>query len=159
MGDDPVDPKKVFETARSDKPIVYPSKPTLAGEIGAQTITFDGGEPVKVPEYYTATLGEDQRTVTLALNDNAKPAFGDETAAVGGEENKAVEVTDGTVKLHLTDVRPELYYTLKRCETLGGTWEPVVTVKGDADGFNGNFSDKMDGAAAGFFRVIVSDTE
>lgn len=138
-----VEPAEVFEAANSARPIVYPSAPTLAGGIGAQTIAF-GGVTVAVPVYYTATL--DGSTVSLALNEKAVPRIANEDAT------QAFELTaDGKVKIHLTQVHPGLYYALETCEKLGDTWTRGAFVQGQSD-----FTVKCVGDS-GFYRVAVQD--
>ena len=142
----PVDPEKVFEVANSEAPIAYPSAPELKGEIGQQTITF-GRKTVDVPRYYTAT--RDGNTVSLKLNDNAKPSFAD-----GEDGTPAFELTsDGKVSLHLTNVEGALYYELQSCTTLG-EWKRVAIQQGEADFVADRTADP-----SCFYRVVVSDCE
>ena len=105
--------------ARSDRPIVYPSTPTVAGDVGSQTITYQDVS-VNVPAYYTATPDDNNR-VLLALNDNAKPVIEN-----GGEKQGIlVDETAGTVQIHLGNVKEPLYYTILWSADLLGDWEPV----------------------------------
>ena len=142
-----VDPERVFEIANSRKPISYPRSPTVSGTDGHQTIAF-GGKTVDVPEYYTATpVGN---TVTLALNDNAKPKIAD-----GTDGTKAFVVTDTTVSLHLEHTYENLFYARATCAKLDGTWTTGKFEKGKAD-FTVN-RDKS--ASACFCKIVVSDHE
>ena len=153
-----VEPANVFNTAASNKPIIYPSAPTIAGEVGSQTITFNG-TTVSVPAYYTATL--DGTTVTLALNDNALPTIGDET--VSGEAKDAIEVGATTFTATLTSTNEKLYYGLKSAATVNAAaadWTVGTLTKGtgapmqitaDKPTVNEN------AASAGFFKVYVTD--
>jgi len=105
----PVDTDKVFEEATSDKPIVYPTAPTVTtdSETGSQTITY-GGQTVDVPAYYTAT--PDGNTVTLELNNKAVPAI--EEATISEETKPAMEVTGSTTAVTLGTTSTKLYYGL-----------------------------------------------
>jgi uncharacterized repeat protein (TIGR02543 family) len=105
----PVDTDKVFEEAASNKPIVYPTAPTVTtdSETGSQTITY-GGQTVDVPAYYTATL--EGTTVTLELNEKAVPAI--EEATISEETKPAMEVTGSTTAVTLGTTSTKLYYGL-----------------------------------------------
>ncbi len=105
----------VFTKAKTTKSIVYPTAPTITGDEGAQVISF-GGVDVNVPDYYTATLTG--TTVTLALNDNAKPAIANEGTTPG------IELVGGKVRLHLSNVKGGLYYTILSATSLDGDWTP-----------------------------------
>jgi len=153
-----VEPANVFNTAASNKPIIYPSAPTIAGEVGSQTIAFNG-VTVNVPAYYTATL--DGTTVMLELNDNALPTIGDEM--VSGEAKDAIEVGATTFTATLTSTNVKLYYGLKSAATVNaaaadwtvgtltqGTGAPMQ-ITADKPTVEGN------AAAAGFFKVYVTD--
>lgn len=153
-----VEPANVFNTAASNKPIIYPSAPTVAGEVGSQTIAFNG-VTVNVPAYYTATLTG--TTVSLELNDNALPTIGD--ATVSEEAKEAIEVGETTFTATLTSTNVKLYYGLKAAATVNaaaadwtvgtltqGTGAPMQ-ITADKPTVEGN------AAAAGFFKVYVTD--
>lgn len=153
-----VEPANVFNTAASNKPIIYPSAPTVAGEVGSQTIAFNG-VTVNVPAYYTATLTG--TTVSLELNDNALPTIGD--ATVSEEAKEAIEVGETTFTATLTSTNVKLYYGLKAAATVNaaaadwtvgtltqGTGAPMQ-ITADKPTVNEN------AASAGFFKVYVTD--
>ena len=149
-----VEPDKVFDTAASTKPIVYPagSTVTLSGEVGAQKIAY-GGKSVDVPRYYTATLSGN--VVSLALNDFAKPVFRNEA----GEEEKSgiVVAADGTVSLHIANVESKLTYTLVASASLDTPVADWTTVAGPTKGAC-DFTDTTKSDAR-FYRVVVTDGE
>ena len=143
---EPVEPGKVFEKATSAKPIVYPDDVTLTGEPGAQTVVF-GDTETSVPAHYTATLGSDGRTVTLALNANAMPRIEDDG------ESEPLVVGEGKVRIHITNAIPTLWYALGWGENLGGAWNTNDYVKGAAD-----FEDEPpDGTPQRFYNVLTTD--
>ena len=155
VGDDEagVEIDKVFDVARVSKPIVYPSRPVLREEDGAQQIVF-GGYAVDVPSYYTAALAETAGgfEVSLHLNDRARPVFadgeGDEAPA------KALVIEDGVVKIHLENVHSGLYYRLERSTEIGdgADWSEVSEWQRA-----GEFSSPLGSDPTAFYKVIVSD--
>ena len=134
--------------ARSDRPIVYPSAPTVAGDVGSQTITYQDVS-VDVPAYYTATPDDNNR-VLLALNDNAKPVIGN-----GGEKQGIlVDETAGTVQIHLGNVKEPLYYTILWSADLLGDWEPVAAYERNQTDFT---IQKDASKAKCFYKGAVKD--
>lgn len=146
----PVTPAEVFTVADSESPIVYPSAPTLSGEVGSQTITF-GGTTVDVPAYYTASLSDN--TVSLALNDNAIPTIG-ATVASG---IPAMEVGSSTVSVGLTSTNTKLYYGLAKSSTVGGTYAAPATLTQGTGEAMALTVDKTGGATAEFYKIYVTD--
>lgn len=143
---EPVEPGKVFEKATSTRPIVYPDDVTLTGEPGAQTVVF-GDTETAVPAHYTATLGADSRTVTLALNANAVPRI------EGDGETEPFVVGESKVRIHIANAIPTLWYALGWGENLGGAWNTNDYVKGAAD-----FEDEPpDGTLQRFYNVLTTD--
>ena len=139
-----VEPAAVFTKAREAKSIVYPSEPTVTGEAGSQVISF-GGVDVNVPDYYTATLSG--TTVTLALNDNAKPVIADE------DETPGIVIVDGKVHIHLGNVKSALYYTILTATSLdSGDWTPCGEAEQGQDDFEFNAS-----GATRFYKASVRD--
>ncbi len=116
----------------------------------------DGKEYATFADYYTVTLATDG-TVTLELNDNAKPEI-DETAADKGD---AIVVTETEVALGVTNAKVGLWYGVQAysdaaCTTKIGDeptgWEKatdttvtVTVVKPDA--------------GTAFFKVVVDDQD
>ena len=142
---EPVDPAEVFTLAKSTKPIVYPSAPELTGEVGAQTIAF-GGVSVNVPRYYTATLSDN--TVTLALNDFARPVLED-----SDDDKKAIAVGETTVSLHVGKRIAGLFYRVVTTTALGGDWVPVTAFLPVGD-----FTvDRKATDTSAFYKIEVSD--
>ena len=141
----PVESAEVFETARTTKPIVYPSAPALTGEVGEQTIVFEGVS-VKVPRHYTVTLAG--MTVTLALNDFARPVLED-----SDDDKKAISVGETTVTLHVGRRIDGLYYRVVMTRALGGEWTPVTAFLPVGD-----FTvDRKETDASAFYKIEVSD--
>ena len=155
VGDDEagVEIDKVFDVARVSKPIVYPSRPVLREEDGAQQIVF-GGYAVDVPSYYTAALAETAGgfEVSLHLNDRARPVIadgeGDEAPA------NALVIENGVVKIHLENVYSGLYYRLERTTEIGAgaNWVEVSEWQQ-----SGDFSSQLGSDPAAFYKVAVSD--
>ena len=140
-----VEPTAALETANSAKPIEYPSAPTLSGEVGAQTIAF-GGVSVPVPRHYTATLSGN--TVTLALNDFARPVLADSDG-----DKKAIAVGETTVTLHVGQRIDGLYYRVVTTTALGGEWTPVTEFLPVAD-----FTvDRKEADKSAFYKIETSD--
>ena len=139
-----VAPAEVFTKAREAKSIVYPSEPTVTGDVGSQVISF-GGVDVDVPDYYTATLSD--TTVTLALNDNAKPVVTDE------DETPGIEIVDGKVRIHLGNVRSALYYTILTSASLDAVeWTPCGAAEQGQDDFEYDASGETR-----FYKASVRD--
>ena len=139
-----VEPAEVFTKAREAKAIVYPSEPTVTGDVGSQVVSF-GGVDVNVPDYYTATLSD--TTVTLALNDNAKPVVADE------DETPGIEIVDGKVRIHLGNVKSALYYTILTATSLGAVeWTPCGAAEQGQDDFEFSAS-----GATRFYKASVRD--
>ena len=154
-----VEPANVFNTAASDKPITYPSAPTIAVEEGGrQKITFNG-VTVSVPAYYTAML--DGNVVSLELNTNALPVIGD--AQIEEMAKKAIEVGATTFTTTLTSTNEKLYYGLK-VATSPNAPDKDWTVGALTKGTGAAMQIQMDKptvsenpASAGFFKVYVTD--
>ena len=147
---EPVEPGKVFERATSVKPIVYPSAVTLTGEPGSQTVVF-GTTGTAVPAYYTASVGADGKTVTLALNGNAAPVLAQDDSTDPPTEPFVFE--GGTVRIHVGNAIPSLYYALGFAAALDGVWQTNDYRKGEAD-----FTDTPPAdAAERFYRVFATD--
>ena len=139
-----VAPAEVFTKAREAKSIVYPSEPTVTGDVGSQVVSF-GGVDVNVPDYYTATLSD--TTVTLALNDNAKPVVADE------DETSGIEIVDGKVRIHLGNVKSALYYTILTATSLDAVeWTPCGAAEQGQDDFEFSAS-----GATRFYKASVRD--
>lgn len=153
VGETKVEPAEVFELARSDKDIVYPSVPELVGTPGVdQKITF-GGVTVEVPAYYDATLLD--KTVSLALNRNALGKFAD-----GMSGDKPIEVTGDAVQIQLKDVHSGLWYALAGAEALGreDAFAVIPTTWTKAKATTLTLTFVKDGVLR-FFRVVASDLE
>ena len=103
-----VEPGEEFDTATTEKPITYPSTPTVTGEVGNQTITYGISGSVSVPEYYTAKA--EGNVVSLELNNNALPEI--DEAVIAEDTKPAMEVTDDTTTVTLKTTNPRLYYGL-----------------------------------------------
>lgn len=145
VGGRKIDCAHVFEVANSRVPIVYPTDPVLGGEIGAQTIDFEG-TTVKVPIYYTATLSG--TTVTLELNDNARPRIAD-----GDGDKKAIAVGETSVSLHIANPIDGFLYRVVTAKTLADEWIPVTEFTSDSD-FD---IEREKDAKAAFYRIEVTD--
>ena len=140
-----VEADKVFAKAKSTKPIVYPSKPTLTGEAGVQRIVF-GGKTVAVPAHYTATLAGN--TVTIALNDNAKPVLAD-----GEGEKRAIIIGDAEVTLHIGNLIDGLLYSVLKANDLNGDWTELTKPAATSD-----FTvERPSTEAAAFYTIKVTD--
>ena len=112
--------------------------------MGAQVVSF-GGVDVNVPDYYTATLSD--TTVTLALNDNAKPVVADE------DETPGIEIVDGKVRIHLGNVKSALYYPILPATSLGAVeWTPCGAAEQGQDDFEFRAS-----GATRFYKASVRD--
>ena len=139
-----VAPAEVFTKAREAKSIVYPSEPTVTGEVGSQVISF-GGIDVDVPDYYTAS--KSGNVVTLALNENAKPVITDE------DETPGIAIVDGKVHIHLGNVKGTLYYTILTATSLdSGDWTPCGSYEQGQDDFEYDAS-----GATRFYKASVRD--
>ena len=157
-----VDATNVFITARSNKPIVYPTAPTITtnGE-GVVSIGF-AGTSVNVPEWYDVS-STDGLTVNLTLNDNALPTIGE--ATVDGDDKAAIEVDDANDKFLATLTRtiPSLYYGLKVASAPNAAeadWTSGTLTQGTGAAMQIS-ADKPtvsgDPAPAGFFKLYVTD--
>lgn len=126
----------VFTKATTRSPIVYPSSPVISGEPGSQTIAYNG-VTVNVPKFYTATLDADGKTVTLELNEFAKPIIAETPASGSQEAIPALEIGETTVIVGLVDTYGEtetchaLYYGLADSGTVAGT----STDEGNVEGY------------------------
>ena len=139
-----VAPAEVFTKAKASKPIVYPTEPTVTGEVGAQVISF-GGVDVNVPDYYTAS--KSGNVVSLVLNDNAKPVITDE------DETPGIAIVDGKVHIHLGNVKSALYYTILSATSLDvGEWTPCGEAEQGQDDFEYNASGPVR-----FYKASVRD--
>jgi hypothetical protein len=105
--------------------------------------------------YYAGSLVPQDGTVTPTLSEAVvKPSFTESAPKAGN----AIVVT--TEDVHLTaSAKPGLYYTLTRCGTVGGTYEPVAgsKVQAKAEDATVSFDIKKGGASSAFFKVEVSD--
>ena len=145
VGGETVDADKVFTKAKSTKPIIYPSKPTLTGEAGAQRIVF-GGKTVAVPAHYTATLTDN--TVSIALNDNARPVLAD-----GDGDTRAIGIGDAEVTLHIGNRIEGLLYSVLKANDLNGDWAELTAPAATSD-----FTvERKSAEAAAFYMIKVSD--
>ena len=146
-------PGEEFDTATTEKPITYPSTPTVTGEVGNQTITWGVSGSVSVPEYYTATV--EGNTVNLTLNDNALATIGD--ATVAEEAKQAVEVGDASVGVTLTTTNTKLYYGVQTSSTPDGTF----TLQGTPQQGTGSAMQlsvtRGENETAKFYRLYVTD--
>ena len=139
-----VAPAEVFTKAKESKPIVYPTEPTVTGEVGAQVISF-GGVDVDVPDYYTAS--KSGNVVSLVLNDNARPVIAAEGTTPG------IAIADGKVRIHLSNVRGELYYTILSATSLDpAEWTPC----GEAELGQDDFEYDASGETL-FYKAAVRD--
>ena len=139
-----VAPAEVFTKAKASKPIVYPTEPTVTGDVGAQVISF-GGVDVNVPDYYTAS--KSGNVVSLVLNDNAKPVITDE------DETPGIVIVDGKVHIHLGNVKSALYYTILSATSLdAGEWTPCGEAEQGQDDFEYNASGPVR-----FYKASVRD--
>lgn len=152
VGGEPVEPSRVFEKATSREVIVYPSSVTVTGEPGAQKIVF-GATETAVPAYYTVSVGDDGKTVSLVLNDNAKPVFAKDMTTEPPTEPFTFE--GGMVRIHVGNAVPSLYYALGFAAALDGAWQTNDYRKGAA-----NFEDVPPAdAVQRFYRVFATDIE
>ena len=143
----PVAVERVFEAARTTRPIAYPSAPVVTGEVGAQKIVF-GGVTVAVPRHYTATVSGN--TVVLTLNDFARPVISD-----GDGDKKAISVGETTVSLHISNAIEGLFYRVVSASTLGDEWTPVTEFLPVAD-----FTvDRKAADVSAFYKIEVSDVQ
>lgn len=148
---------KVFDAARVSKQITYPSAPDLSGDIGSQTITWNGAA-VDVPRYYTATLNGN--VVSLVLNQFAVPVIANATDSEGNITTAAIKVADGKVALHLENTYEKLYYAITSSTTLGddASWtlyDPSVDTPAYTLGKT-NFVFNADDTVR-FFKAAVAD--
>lgn len=165
-GEDPEDPE-------------VPAKPTIGGDAMDTADAFiaaaNSGATIKVPtgwtldgntlkdadlkeyatfaDYYTVKLADG--TVTLELNDKAKPEI-DETSADKGD---AIVVTDAAVALGVTNAKTGLWYGAQAysdaaCTTKIGD-EPTGWEK--ADGETVTVTATKPEADKAFFKVVVTD--
>lgn len=159
-----------------------PAKPTIGGAAVETAEAFiaaaNSGATIKVPtdwtlddntlkyadgnvyatfaDYYTVTLATDG-TVTLQLNDSAKPTIG-ETAADKGD---AIVVTDAAVALGVTNAKAGLWYGAQAysdaaCTTKIGD-EPTGWEKATGETVTVTAT-KPEGDKA-FFKVVVDDQD
>lgn len=159
-----------------------PAKPTIGGESVKDAAAFiaaaNSGVVIKVPtgwtldgntlkdadrnvyatfaDYYTVELATDG-TVTLELNDTAKPTIG-ETAADKGD---AIVVTDAAVALGVTNAKAGLWYGAQAysdaaCTTKIGD-EPTGWEKATGETVTVTAT-KPEGDKA-FFKVVVDDQD
>ena len=139
--------ERVFEAARTTRPIAYPSAPVVTGEVGAQKIVF-GGVTVAVLRHYTATVSGN--TVMLTLNDFARPVISD-----GDGDKKAISVGETTVSLHISNAIEGLFYRVVSASTLGDEWTPVTEFLPVAD-----FTvDRKVTDTSAFYKIDVSDVQ
>ena len=139
--------ERVFEVARTTRPIAYPSAPVVTGEVGAQRIVF-GGVTVAVPRHYTATVSGN--TVLLALNDFARPVVSD-----GDGDKKAIAVGETTVSLHIGNAIEGLFYRVVSAAALGDEWTPVTEFLPVSD-----FTvDRKATDTSAFYKIEVSDVQ
>lgn len=157
-----VDATNVFITARSNKPIVYPTAPTITtnGE-GVVSIGF-AGTSVDVPEWYDVSSA-DGLTVNLTLNSNALPTIGATNVTVGEETEakEAIEVDATTFTATLTSTSTKLYYGLKVAASPNAAeWTAGELKQGTGAAMQISADKPKDGSdplPAGFFKVYVTD--
>lgn len=157
-----VDATNVFITARSNKPIVYPTAPTITtnGE-GVVSIGF-AGTSVDVPEWYDVSSA-DGLTVNLTLNNNALPTIGAANVTVGEETEakEAIEVDATTFTATLTSTSTKLYYGLKVAASPNAAeWTAGELTQGTGAAMQISADKPKDGSdplPAGFFKVYVTD--
>lgn len=154
IGGAPVETAEAFiAAANSGVAIKVPTGWTLDGNTLKDA---DGNVYATFANYYTVTL-ETDGTVTLKLNDNAKPTI-NETAT---DADDAIVLTDTTVSLGVTNAKAGLWYGVQAysdaaCTTKLGDeptgWKPAtgetVTVT----------ATKPEGDKA-FFKVVVDDQD
>lgn len=154
IGGAPVETAEAFiAAANSGVAIKVPTGWTLDGNTLKDA---DGNVYATFANYYTVTL-ETDGTVTLKLNDNAKPTI-NETAT---DADDAIVLTDTTVSLGVTNAKAGLWYGVQAysdaaCTTKIGDeptgWKPAtgetVTVT----------ATKPEGDKA-FFKVVVDDQD
>lgn len=149
-----IPPEDVFLYARTNKPITYPTTPTLSGTAGVnQTITF-GGKTVSAPVYYDASLSGN--VVSVELNENARADFADTPAA------KGIEIHGGTISFASDKFVPGLYYAIASSPYVPGPYLAPETADGwhlalSATEVEGGLSVAC-AANSGFFRIVVRDT-
>lgn len=115
----------------------------------------DGKEYATFADYYTVTL-ETDGTVTLKLNDNAKPTIG-ETAT---DADDAIVLTDTTVSLGVTNAKDGLWYGVQEysdaaCTTKVGD----VTGWAQATGETVTVTATKPEGDKAFFKVVVDDQD
>lgn len=137
-----VDLSTLFLRANSESEIVA-NGIAVSGSIGKQTISADGGS-VEVPAYYTAT--KSGTTITLELNDNARPVI------AGDSYENAMIVSGSTVTIRLESSNPDLYYALGSSVALDGPWTVGEYVKGAT-----SLKTAKPSGDSAFFKVFVTD--
>jgi len=142
---------KVFDKAKSDKPVTFPKTPVLVGAPGVRQTVVYRGEAVSVPVYYNASLAGS--TMSVALNTNA-------CDGVHGFSLQELGFSAGKVSFEIGSLHKGLYYAILTSDTpagkyalpSGGAWRQATS------------DSTLDGpleapatADRGFYRVSVTD--
>lgn len=153
IGGNAVDTAEAFiAAANSGVTIKVPTDWTLDGNTLKDA---DDNEYATFADYYTVTL-ETDGTVTLKLNDNAKPTIG-ETAT---DADDAIVLTDTTVSLGVTNAKNGLWYGVQEysdaaCTTKVGD----VTGWAQATGETVTVTATKPEGDKAFFKVVVDDQD
>lgn len=153
IGGNAVDTAEAFiAAANSGVTIKVPTDWTLDGNTLKDA---DGNVYATFADYYTVTL-ETDGTVTLKLNDNAKPTIG-ETAT---DADDAIVLTDTTVSLGVTNAKDGLWYGVQEysdaaCTTKVGD----VTGWAQATGETVTVTATKPEGDKAFFKVVVDDQD
>lgn len=110
------------------------------------TVKVGDAVPVSIAAFYTATLAQDMKSITLTLNDAALDTAGD-----------LVEVSvDTTFGLKVSDSDTKLYYGLSSSATVNGTYvAPTALTQGTGEGLTLSAA-KGEGSAC-FYKLYVTD--
>ena len=110
------------------------------------TVKVGDAVPVSIAAFYTATLAQDMKSITLTLNDAALDTAGD-----------LVEVSvDTTFGLKVSDSDTKLYYGLSSSATVNGTYDaPTALTKGTGEGLT--LSAAKGVGSARFYKLYVTD--
>ena len=148
-------PGEEFNTATTEKPITYPSTPTITGEVGSQTITYGTSGSVQVPAYYTASA--DGNVVSLRLNDNALPEI--DEAVIDEQTKPAMEVTDAITTVTLKTTNAKLYYGLATADAPNANFtdpEPTTLKQGNGGAMQITIP-VVSTETSKFYKVYVTD--
>lgn len=147
-----VDSAKVFEFARTTKPIHYPTPPTFKKESGRITAIQYRGVTTPVPIYYTPRL-VGTSDVWLDLNENAAPTIKSTL------DKPAFQLTPSNITIHIEPnaalpVGAPMAYSVGRSEGLNDSPEKWLRTppQGTPD-----FVLERKPFAQEFFRVFVTD--